>query len=174
MTDSHIKENLSRHFVSTLASINGLIISESKNDYGTDFKINQVVEREENGHLRYMEKPNSVSIQLKSTTEDSIERDNEHRIVYDLDIKNYNDLILANNSYGTLILILFILPNDKMNWVECLEDGIKICKCAYWYKPNENDTISNNAYTQRIKIPDSNLLNIDSFYELVNEIINSD
>ena len=132
MTEEHIKEAISLRYIELIAAHNGFKTNSSYPDYGTDLNVIEVGYRKENGHKRYLDTGRELKIQLKSTTEDIIQNDDEF-IIYDLDAKTYNDLIQRRDTTFPLILILFILPDNKTEWIQVSEQELISKKCAYWY-----------------------------------------
>jgi hypothetical protein len=117
MTEEHIKEALSIRYIELIAAFNGYKTSSTSPDYGTDLDIKEVNFRIENQHKRYFDTGRELKLQLKATTENSIVIENEI-IKYDLNSSNYNDLLMRKESKCPLILILFVLPSDKINWLK--------------------------------------------------------
>lgn len=166
MTEEHIKEQLSDRFIGILAVNNGFIFEKNTYDSGIDFQLKKTITYKiQNGGLRHSFDPKYIDIQLKSTTEKSIVYENEI-IKYDLEVKTYNDLIYRLNECTPLVLILFILPCNKDQWVEINESEIKLRKNAYWYVPPKESEMSDNTSRIRIDIPKSNLLKRDCFSTL--------
>ena len=167
MTEDQVKESLSNNYVATLANRRGFKLIKGSIDTGVDFTIKYDLKRKlPNGKNAFIESPNSCDIQLKATTINSVTI-NRASITYDLRAKNYNDLIYRKNIGSTpLVLILFILPKDKKEWVRILKDRLILSKNAYWYYP-DNTQISEviNSNTKRITIPKTNKLNF-SFFEI--------
>jgi len=171
MTEELIKEQLSNCFINILASNKGFGLTKDDLDYGVDFCLKKYITRiDSNGNKRSNNTGQYIDIQLKSTTERNIEITND-KLVYDLEVKNYNDLILRSkeDSYTPLILILFILPDNKNEWVSITQDELSLKRNAFWFYPDINDVKSENSSKKRIKIPLSNILNLDCFDKLHNK-----
>lgn len=162
MTTSLIKENLSKKYIEIIAHRNGCSISKTENDHGVDLTVNQVLRKMTGMKYRYFQTGRCIDIQLKSTTLKNIEED-EIYIKYDLEVKNYNDLIdRKNENLIPLILILFILPDEETEWVNVSENELVLKKCAYWYYP-EGNVCSENSSTQRIHIKKDNIISLNFF-----------
>ena len=131
MTEEQIKEALSNSYASIIANRNGFRLVKGDLDKGIDFSIKyDFVRIMPNGERRESEAPHSCNIQLKATTEKSISINN-NQIIYDLEAKNYNDLIFHKSlGFTPLILILFILPKNENNWVKILQDKLYLSKNA--------------------------------------------
>jgi len=167
MPESNIKEKLSQRFVELVAAYNGFNVSYSDKDFGTDLTIDEVGRRFENRRIRVFSTGRKLDFQLKSTTVGSIE-DKENFIVYDLEAKNFNDLVdRRNNSCFPLFLILFILPDEKEDWLSISDQSLLLKKCAYWYIPDRGEKSTENNSTKRIKINQRNLFNINTIHQLL-------
>ena len=93
MTEDQQKEAISREFLRVLANAHGFKVIEPPQDHGVDMIICPVtVRQEQNGRLRYLDSQYKLDFQLKATTPRSI-IDEDDQVKYDLEVKNYNDLI---------------------------------------------------------------------------------
>ena len=169
MTDEHIKEAISLRYIELIAAYNGYNTSVQSNDYGEDLSIVEVGYRIENGHERRSNTGREIKIQLKATTVNSI-IETGNIIKYDLEAKNFNDLIERKDSAYPLILIVFILPKDKENWVSISNEELVVKKCAYWYFPENSETTTENTSTKRIEISKNNLFNTNTLTELISTL----
>lgn len=170
MDENKIKEELSRCFIKSLWYHQNCNFSNPENDFGVDLKIEKMWQRIIEGNSRYYQTWLAIDIQLKSTTEIWINTIWEN-ISYPLSIKNYNDMVQRNidRAPNPLILILFILPIERENWLTLSSDQLQISKCAYWYKC-ESTEYSSNISTETIIIPQINKFNINTFSTLFNTI----
>ena len=163
MTEQQIKEKLSESYLELLINKGGFKKGELKQDHGVDLLITraQRIVRS-NGDVSYRDTLEFIGVQLKCTCQSSIEVDGEY-IKYDLEAKNYNDLIdsLHSNSSVPLLLVLMVLPDEVESWVEVREHEIALTKCAYWYRPNISEPITENVSTKRIYIPATNKLDLN-------------
>lgn len=166
MTEEHIKEAISLRYIELIASYNGFKTSSSYPDYGTDLNIIEVGYRSEEGHQRLRDTGRELKVQLKATTINSIEED-KGIIKYDLEAKNFNDIIERKDSAYPLILILFILPANNEDWINISDEELIVRKCAYWYYPTDEFELTSNTATKRIKIDKKNLVNSNTFIELI-------
>ncbi len=167
MTEEHIKEALSLRYIELVAAFNGYKTSSSYPDYGTDLEIKEIDFRIENQHKRYLETGRELKFQLKATTENSIVIEDEI-IKYDLNSSTYNDLLSRKNTKCPLILILFVLPSDKSNWLNISDNELIAKKCAYWYFPEETEATTSNSTTKRITINKNNFITNDTLNQLFN------
>ncbi len=167
MTEEQIKEQLSNRFIGILAANNGFAIDKSEIDLGVDYQLKKATTyTTPQGNNRYTYDSRYIDIQLKATTENSIV-DEPHSIKYDLEVKTFNDLVYRQiNGTAPLVLILFVLPHDKNNWVDVDNTEIRLRKHAYWYTPPLGSILTANLHSIRIEIPKTNMLGIDCFNNL--------
>lgn len=163
MTEEHIKEALSRRYVELIAAFNGFNTSVPEKDYGEDLHIIEVAYNKT--RERFFNSGRILKFQLKSTTENSISFDNDF-LKYDLEAKNYNDLIERSQDCHPLLLILFVLPIEKNDWLKVSDTELIAKKCAYWYFPEKTDIATNNLATKRISISKNNLISNDTLIHL--------
>lgn len=161
MTPEKIKENLSKGFISLLASYSGYTYSMPNEDYGVDIVINRVCKHPFNGKNIYRETGEKLDIQLKATTEKSITEENGI-IKYDFEVKNYNDMVRRKDVTTPLYLLLFILPEEEHKWFKMLSKAAVLYNRSYLYSVPSNATLSTNNKTERIKIDKANKVNIVS------------
>ncbi len=154
LTKELIKETLSRRFVEIIAGRNGFKCQKPDPDSGVDLSVTRSIIDLRFGERRIFDTGEYVEIQLKSTTDSSITYD-EDCVKYDLEAKNFNDLVFRvhSNSFAPLYLILFVLPDEEEQWVEITEDALKLRKRAYWYIPSLGESMTPNTSTKRIRIP---------------------
>ncbi len=165
MTEEHIKEALSLRYIELVAAFNGYKTSSSYPDYGTDLEIKEIDFRIENQHKRYFETGRELKFQLKATTENSIVIE-EEALKYDLNSSTYNDLLSRKKTKCPLILILFVLPSDKSNWLNISDNELITRKCAYWYFPDKAELLTPNFATKRISISKNNFISNDTLNQL--------
>jgi hypothetical protein len=148
MTDEHRMEQLSRAYVQAVAAVCGCRWSIPVPDYGVDVNLRRVMRR----GGRYREVGPSLYLQLKSTTVPAAITP-EH-VSYDLDVGAYN--ILRNTTRDSpSLLVLLVLPTDRVTWVDHTEDRLELRRCAYWLSLRRQPVVSNVA-TVRIQIPRTN------------------
>ncbi|MCB0640460.1 MAG: DUF4365 domain-containing protein [Phaeodactylibacter sp.] len=175
MTIEQVKEQLSIHYVGTMAGLKGYRVGRPHEDYGVDIILERIQVYEVGGKKRYFSSGQSIDIQLKATTKSQLATETD-LIKYDLRVQNYNDLVnrrLAREKYQTsyisLLLILFVLPDDPKKWVKVKANGNLLLRgSAYWFYPSETMPLSSNKYTQRIHIPKANQIDLNFFDELFN------
>ncbi len=141
-----IEELLSCAHVQAIASRAGVSISFPDRDFGVDGTFRQIAVL---GSRRF---PNGFALdfQLKASTRYQIEPDH---IVYDLEVKTYNDLIARRLGGGAIpcILILKTLPSDTSQWMEISEEGLLLKGGCYWEYLQGNPTP--NQEKVRVRVP---------------------
>lgn len=156
MTEEDIKEALSRQFLRILANGTGFKVTEPAPDHGVDMVVCAVTSRiEPNGKTRYLDSQYKLDFQLKSTTINSI-IDGEENIRYDLEVKNYNDLIQRRDEPIPLHLLVVVLNNRPPQCIHLDDQQISVIGTAYWYLPEEGEGPTENQNTIRITIPKAN------------------
>ena len=159
-------EELYKSYLEAIANRAGYFNCVSR-DFGTDLTI-----RKANlcpNRKRYLTSGKAIDIQIKAVSEKYIfDYDNQLKdfIKYDLEVKNYNDLVdrvKENGSYIPLILAVFIMPSDKDNWITLRPEELILKKCAFWYKIPFDTDHSTNSEKVRIEIPKKNRITMD-FY----------
>jgi Domain of unknown function (DUF4365) len=141
-----IEELLSLAYVQAIASRAGVSLSLPDRDYGIDGTFRQITIL---GSRRF---PSGYALdfQLKASTRYQTEL---NHIVYDLEVKTYNDLI--NRRLGgyaiPCILILKTLSSAPNQWMEVSEEGLFLQGGCYWEYLQGNP--STNQETVRVRIP---------------------
>lgn len=110
-----------------------------------------------------------VLVQLKSSYA-RINQINENTISYQLEVKNYNDLI-NNDRCEPIILIVLHMFEDEFQWIEQTKDFLKITKCAYW-KSLKGRALTNNKESIAIQLSDDDLLTADSLRKIMIKVAN--
>ena len=151
MTEPDIKEQISTAFVQALASDAGKICIFSGKDYGLDGRFKDI--DYDAYRRRYSENGFGIDFQVKASINVKAKGG---FIIYDLEVKNYLDLI--NAKVGTpRILILYDMPRDRNEWVSIDTNSIVLKKCAWWCSLKGLPQVNNHSKI-RIKIPDNQLL----------------
>lgn len=163
LTEQHIIESLSRAYVRALAGKAGLNLSVREYDYGVDGNFDEITIRDK----RRVESGFSLSFQLKASTK--WQRDN-NTVIYDLEAKTYNDLVLRRNFRMAVpcILILFALPPDSSQWLIYNEDEMRLRGSCYWDYLSGAPT--ENRQSVRIRIPRQQRLTSESLLDLIEKV----
>lgn len=157
MTEEHIKEAISTGFMRLLAGRYGYLASKAEHDYGCDLTLSKVAARVSNGKSRFADTGKKIDLQLKCTTEKQINIGTD-AITYDLETKNFNDLVYRRDFISPLLLVLMVLPEDPIEWLTITSSEMIVRKAAYWYLPPAGSAISQNKSTTRITIPSKNIV----------------
>ena len=161
MTDEHIKEELSFAYTQAISAYAGMGCEQRRRDYGIDGNIKEI--KYSTARKRYIESGFSIDFQLKSTVNAKI---NNGIILYDLEVKNYKDLI--DTEVGTpRILILYCLPREKNKWIDILDDELKLRKCAYWCSLKGFPDVANKN-SVRIRVPEKQKFTSKELLRLMN------
>jgi len=163
LTEQHIAESLSRVCVQAIAATARLNITFPMFDYGVDGIFHQLRTR----NNRRFESGFHLCYQLKASTQ--WEQDDKTN-VYDLESKNYNDLVSRTTSSGAIpcILLLLTLPPDLAQWLDCSEKSIAIRGGGYWACLEGKPT--KNCRSVRIRIPRQQQLNPESLSKLFDRL----
>lgn len=158
MTEEQRKEMISREFLRILANSHGFKIVEPPLDHGVDMIVCPVTERVlPNGHTRYLDSQYKLDFQIKSTTNAGVV-DGDDDIRFDLESKNYNDLVARRDDDLPLHLVLVVLDGAPPACVEINNEKLALLGRAFWYLPDFGSTPSANVATVRVSIPKANIL----------------
>lgn len=135
-----------------------------EDDYGTDFEILELEEFAGEIHDLNI----FFGIQLKTSTNWQLQ-DNE--IIYDLEAKAYNNMILHNiKGAHKKIIVIMCLNNEteQTSWCTINEAHIKFQNSLFWYYIESKEKTDNSG-TKRIHIPVTNVFNADAIQQLIND-----
>jgi Domain of unknown function (DUF4365) len=163
LTEQHIIESLSRAYVRALAGKAGLNLSVREYDYGVDGNFDEITIRDK----RRVESGFSLSFQLKAST---LWQRDDNTVIYDLEAKTYNDLVLRRNFRMAVpcILILFALPPDSSQWLIYNEEEMRLRGSCYWDYLSGAPT--ENRQSVRIRIPRQQRLTSESLLDLIEKV----
>jgi hypothetical protein len=105
----------------------------------------------------------TILFQLKATSQRPEER--QGRLVYDLDIGQYEKLRTTTSDCPFLLLLLQ-LPPQPGDWLKCSPQMLTLKKCAHWVSlygaaPSSNQT------TQRVFLPKKNHFSVQALQQLL-------
>jgi Domain of unknown function (DUF4365) len=161
MTKDQQKEALSREFLRILANGHGFKVIEPPQDHGVDMIVCPVTTRQEqNGRVRYLDSQFKLEFQLKATTPAGVV-DSDEDVKFDLDVKNYNDLVQRRAEPLPLHLLVIVLQSSPPNCIVVTPEHVGVLGQAYWYLPAEGAPLSSNVSQVRITIPKANLVNAE-------------
>jgi len=144
--DTQIEELLSWAHIQAVAWRAGVSISIPERDFGVDGTFRQLTVL---GSRRFPS-GQALDFQLKASKQCMLESND---IVYDLEVKTYNDLVVRNASKHAIpcVLLLKVIPIDSGLWIDTSEEGLLIRGGCYWaYLEGKPST---NKNTVRIHIP---------------------
>lgn len=161
LTEEHIKEGLSKAYVSAVANKAGMNceINGRQFDYGIDGTFSDV-RILPNG--RRSESGFKIDFQLKSTVNIRVE---DSEVIYSLNAKNYNDLV--ETAVGTpRILIVLALPQESDDWLSINEERLLLKKCAWWCSLRGKER-TNNTASVNIHIPRDQILTVNEITRIM-------
>jgi Domain of unknown function (DUF4365) len=141
-----IQELISVAHVQAVAARAGVSISNFDKDFGIDGTFRQIATI---GNRRFMS-GYALDFQLKASTNYTLEPKD---VVYDLEVKTYNDLVQRRLSSDATpcILLLKVLNSDGSKWLTTDETGLFLGGACYWsYLEGE---LSQHKQSVRIRIP---------------------
>lgn len=163
MTEAHTKEKLSFAYTQAVSAYAGMSCDTYSSDYGLDGRISDIEYSPD--RKRHWQTGFGIDFQLKATVN---AKPKDGFILYDLEVKNYRDLIQTQIGCPR-ILILFLLPKEKDEWVAVSCDETILKKCAYWCSLKGMPD-STNKEKVRIKIPESQLLTVSELKSLMDKV----
>lgn len=159
MNETARKQQYGRAYVLALAAHAGMNHATPDNDYGVDGQFRNVYY--DAARKRYMDDTCIIDYQLKSTVDYKIENG---ILKYDLEVKNYKDLIL--DRLMPMILVLYIMPREEQEWLSVDCDATVLKHCAYWCSlRGKPDT--HNEYKIQISIPEDQILTPETLKKLM-------
>jgi len=158
MPDETRAEYLSKAYVRAIAARAGANIHIPEVDYGVDMAFTRV-KRHSSGLTDMPDIP--LRCQIKSSKDCKLRGDD---IVYDLKVKNYNDLI---NSSSTVLIVLW-LPFTIDEWIMQDANCLTVFKCAYYFEISDRTEISNKSKKQ-ILIPKSQVFTEEALLRLIDK-----
>jgi len=154
---NHQKELFSTALVASVCSQSGCQWQTCAQDHGIDLTISGE---------RWEFNP-KIDIQIKSTSDLSIIKEDKGVIKYRLRAKNYRDLI--KNTHTPRLLILVFVPNNPELWLTQYNKGITARHSIYWYSlRGMKDTDNDHSVT--IDIPLKNKFSYNALAELMEKL----
>jgi hypothetical protein len=162
ITTPHMMERLSMAHIHALSGGAGLNMWEGKtHDYGVDITLRPVIIRDG----RRVESGFSLDCQVKATTN---WRYDDQEVIYDLEAKNFNDIVGRNADAIPLIVILLCLPSEFSDWMSSDETQTVLRNCCYWVRPQ--GPLTTNTSTVRVRIPRQNRVTAQGLGALVDRL----
>lgn len=148
MTEEHQKEEMSKAYVIAVAAHAGATSDFYDKDYGMDGRICDISHK----NSRFSQNGFGIDFQLKATT-NIVDQSNVWS--YDLEVKNYNDLI--ETEVGTpRILVVYYIPKEKSEWLKINNNGTLLKHYALWCSLKGKKETDNKS-TIRIELPKRNI-----------------
>jgi len=173
MTNQQIKEQVGKHLFYMVASQMGCKVSEPNLDNGVDFLMMPVRVFENPNSSRFLDAGNLVALQLKCTTKKQV-YESEKFIKFDLEVKNYNDLVNrfkarleTLHAKVPLILILIVFNEEGQILFQFYEEEVNVKANIYFYYPENGLALSSNKFSIRIRIPKENKLSFENFRKIL-------
>jgi hypothetical protein len=135
--------------------------SSREMDYGIDMTVHEIGQR----GRRYCETGFRIDFQAKSTGARAL---TDANVLYDLEVKNYDDLRAAPSRCPRLLVVL-LLPEDEGQWTEQTEESLLIGRAAYWLSLKGRGPVTNTKQV-RLALPRENLFTIDALRELMQRV----
>lgn len=166
------KEQISQFLIYWMTAVAGIKVSEDNLDHGVDFTLKEVKRFIYKEKVRFMNSGKAVDVQLKCTTEKSITT-KDGKVLFDLPVKNYNDMVLRRQEREVLplILIVVILPEKPDLWYESSFERLTIQAKRLWFMPPMGAKPSANKQKVRVKIPTENQVSPQFFESIFQKIV---
>ena len=104
-------------------------------------------------------------VQLKCTSRELLD---QNYLKYPLRIKNYNEL-RAPNQYPPLILVVVVVPDNVLDWLNQSEEQLCLRRCGYWISL-AGAASTENQETVTVSIPRSNIFTANQLQHLMQRI----
>jgi hypothetical protein len=166
MPDSEIQSKLSEAYLEAICCTSGNNLYRPVYDCGIDWQIKPL--KLLNGKPR--EIGIGLDLQLKATFDFKIE---EYMIKYQLENKNYNQLIEKNVGIKR-ILVLFLMPKKRDEWINQTPESLILRKCAYWCSLEGMKIAENEKSKTTIEIPIKNIFCKNALKEIFDKINNGE
>jgi hypothetical protein len=161
LTKNHRQEALSRAYIQAIAARAGMSCSFREMDYGIDVTVHEIGQQ----GRRYCETGFRIDFQAKSTSATAL---TDASVLYDLEVKAYDDLRAAPARCPWLLVVL-ILPDDEAQWTEQTEEHLLVRRAAYWLSLAGRGPVTNTRKV-RLALPRENLFSIEALRELMQRV----
>jgi hypothetical protein len=161
LTKNHRQEALSRAYIQAIAARAGMTCSSRGLDYGIDLTVHEISRR----GRRIGETGFRIDFQAKSTDAAGVTPES---VLYDLDVKNYDDLRVTPPA-GPRLLVVLVLPGDETQWTEQNEEQLLLRRAAYWVSLMGRPPVA-NVRTVRLALPRANLFTIEALREMMDRL----
>lgn len=154
------KEQFSIAFVRALATVAGFRVTRCEVD---DDSID--VGLAGNRRQGRTQRAPHLDLQLKCTETDD---GTGEELVFDLPIKNYNDLRIVE-VHVPAILVVVCVPPDVGEWLDESPEQTAMRRCAYWLSLRGSPSVANES-TRRVRMPRSNQFNVAAVRAIMTRI----
>jgi hypothetical protein len=105
-----------------------------------------------------------LEVQLKASSQNILREDD---LVFPLPLKNYEEL--RCETMTPRLLVVFLLPDDKSDWLEQSEEQMISRRCAYWVsllgKPD-----TKNKTNVTVHLPRTNCLTVENLIAMMGKV----
>ncbi|MGF1602652.1 MAG: DUF4365 domain-containing protein [Thermosynechococcaceae cyanobacterium] len=159
----YIEERLSWAHIQAIASQAGLSVYCPDQDFGIDGTFREVTVL----NSRYFPSGYALDFQLKASIRCKVQSD---YVVYDLEVKTYNDLVnRSSEPYAVpCILLVKALPEESAEWVVASDRSLLLNGACYWSFVTGPPSF--NKSTVRIRIPRAQVLTPQSVLMLLDRV----
>ena len=140
-------------YLRALAAMAGVTCNEPSRDYGIDYCLREIEERDG----RFRDRSRLFDIQLRCTTLATLD---ESSVTYDLDAEMYNDLCEPGDDCER-ILVLLLMPTDETAWLSQSIDELIVRRCAFWLSLVGREQTESTSKV-RIRIPVGNVFTVET------------
>lgn len=163
MDEELIKEQLSFAYFQCICAMNKIIYNKEDNDNdGYDISFRKVINLDES------EFNANIYAQVKSTSSPNMYSQDDQNITYRLKAKNYNDLV--RRSGNPAILLLYIMPSYKDEWLKWSIEELAMRGQMYWISLKDRE-LSNNSESVSVTIPKTNIISINSIEGVMTKLV---
>jgi len=158
----HSQENLSQAYLQAVASGSGVICDwTDKDDYGIDGSLRLLGQKPGGGFF-----PNATPLEFQlKASRNCVEEDGV--VSYDLDVDTYNFLQRYSGKGGSICLLVYDMPEDETEWLDCSPSELVLRTRCYYWVPTPSGGASENTSTQRVSFPITNTVTPGSLAGLV-------
>lgn len=164
-------EMLNRAYVHALASrakVNLGPIQEDVYDYGIDGRFILLTTKGGKPQPTGCE----LHYQLKSTYAWKL---NGECIEYKIRRRAFNKMAYQNSrGFNQIVLMLYCLPSDPVDWATFDESQLILRKCCYWYYVGDKELSGADDGKHRLLIPKANLVTPESLGDLIMKLERSE
>jgi hypothetical protein len=155
------QEALALAYLHVVVARAGLIFTQPAYDVGIDVCLHTVTRQ----GRRYGPGGVQLDLQVKSTTRPIIRAG---ELLYDLDVKNYNDLRLPSPMCPRLLVVV-VLPEDESQWLSQSPEELTLRRCAYWSWLAGAEPTSATS-TIRVALSLTNVFSVSALHEMVSRL----